>query len=107
MRFYQVPPDTRDKEKIFGGIFTFSQFAFLVIGVIFGAVSGLLVYSVFQNIIVLVVVFVFGILIFLPFAFIKISKLGDMELFRYVLLQWAYRKRVKHMAHVNINHGGE
>lgn len=87
MQYHQVPPDTRDKEKIFGGIFTISQFVFLVIGVVFGALLGLLSYTLFQNIIVLAVMFVVGMVVFAPFAFVKIHKMGDMELFKYLVLR--------------------
>lgn len=106
MQYHQVPPDTRDKEKIFGGIFTISQFTFLVLGVVFGALMGLFFYTLTQNIIVMAIIFVIGVLIFAPFAFIKISKMGDMELFKYVILKRKYRQRIKHMPHININNGG-
>lgn len=107
MQYHQVPPDTRDKEKIFGGIFTITQFVFLVIGVVLGAIMGLFFYTITQNIIVMAFAFTMGFGVLLPFAFVKIHKMGDMELFRYLVLKVKFSKRIKHMPHININQGGK
>ena len=107
MQHYQIPPNTQDKEKIFGGIFTLSQFIFIVIGVLVGAVSGLALYGITNNLIVMAIAFIFGVLLFIPFAFIKVISMGNMELFKYVVLRIKYSKRVKDMAHINTNYGGK
>lgn len=107
MQYHQVPPDTRDKEKIFGGIFTLSQFIFLIIGVIVGALIGMMLYTMTGNLVVMAIAFVFGALLFVPFAFVKIRSMGDMELFRYVILRFKYTKRIKDMPHINTNYGGK
>ena len=107
MQYHQVPPDTRDKEKIFGGIFTMSQFIFLVAGVLIGAVLGLSLYGITQNLIVMAVAFVFGVLTCVPFAFVKVRRMGDMELFKYVILRFKFSKRIQDMPHINTNYGGQ
>lgn len=39
-RKYSVPPDTNEKEKIVGGILTFAQMVYLVLGVFVSALFG-------------------------------------------------------------------
>lgn len=107
MQYYQVPPDTRDKEKIFGGIFTLTQFAFIVVGVVSGGALGLLVHSLTKSIIATVLAFAIMVVLSLPFAFVTIRKMGDIELYRYLVYRYKYKHRTQHMTHVNINHGGK
>jgi len=107
MQYHQVPPDTRDKEKIFGGIFTLTQFAFLIAGFIIGAGMGLLANMLFKNAASVITAFGISVAAVLPFAFIKIRSMGDVELFQYLMFKVKYNKRVKHMSHVNMNYGGK
>lgn len=104
MKTHTVPPDTRDKEKLFGGKFTISQFIFIILGFIVGGVFAYTAFKIYPNIIFILIVFAIGVLPFLPFAFIKIRKMGDMELFSYFVLKMRYRKKTKKFANINENY---
>ena len=42
---HTIPPDMREKEKIFGGIFTASQMGWIAGGVVLGVIIGLILYQ--------------------------------------------------------------
>lgn len=104
MRTHTVPPDTRDKEKLFGGKFTISQFIFIILGFIVGGLFAYSTFKIYPNIIVILIVFAIGVIPFLPFSFIKIRKMGDMELFSYLVLKIRYNKKTKKFANINENY---
>lgn len=104
MRRYRMPPDTRDKEKLFGGVFTISQFAFLAAGIGIGGGFGILLYKIIPSFFVVVMSLLIGVGVSAPFAFIKIRKVGDMELAKYLLLKYQYKKKPKRKYHINENY---
>lgn len=108
MRSYPIPPDVRDEEKIVGGIFTKSQFIFLVIGFVGGMGLAILFYSTTKNVPLTAFGMIIGLLAGLPFAVIKVRSAGDMELFKYLVKKHKYKKRSKEYKHINDNYkGGE
>ena len=98
---YQVMPDIREKEKIVGGLFTITQTIPLALALICGGGLAVVTFSATQSIVMTVVVFIVGAAPFLPFAFIKIEKMGNMELFFYLMIKMKYKK--SHKVYCNLN----
>lgn len=98
---YQVMPDIREKEKIVGGIFTITQVIPLGLALLCGGLSGVAVFSATGD--PLIAIFVIAVVAtpFLPFAFVKIESMGDMELFFYLMIRMKYKNQQK--VYVNIN----
>lgn len=107
MARYDVPPDTRGKEAIIGGIFTASQMIFLAVGFIVGAALAIFGFSTFHSLTAALFLFAIGAAPFVPFAFIKISKMGNMELFPYLRIKYAFKKGQKYWLNYNTNYEGE
>ena len=113
MQMYSIPPDTRDKEKIIGGLFTLTQFLFLIIGFGAGALIAFLLNTFAtggdgsMNAVAILFGMTIGMGIFAPFAFIKIRSMGDMELFKYLICKLKFEKRNKEYPNININQGGD
>ena len=106
MASYPVPPDVRDEEKIVGGIFTKSQFVFLVIGFLGGMGLTVAFYSITQNIVIAILGLVIGLGAGFPFAVIKVRSAGDMELFKYLVKKWKFKRRPKEYRNINDNYKG-
>lgn len=103
---YDIPTDTREKEKIMGGIFTISQFIFLVIATVFAIGTGMILLTTIKNIVITLVFMVLAALPFLPFAFIRISKMNNMELFEYCVLKFKSSTQAKQFYNINENYDG-
>lgn len=94
MAVYHMPPDTREKEKIVGGLFTWNQAGWL-----FGAfILGLAVFSfVFTVTNIAGLSLVLAVLIgstLLPFVFVKRQ---DLTLFQYIVRKQKFNKKTKHL----------
>lgn len=100
---YQVMPDIREKEKIVGGLFTVTQTIPLALALICGGGLAVFAFSNFHNIILAIVLFAIGAVPFLPFAFIKIEKMGNMELFFYLKIRMKYKHDQKVYSNLNEN----
>ena len=100
---YQVMPDIREKEKIVGGLFTITQTIPLALALICGGGLAVLTFSSTQNIVMTVIMFIIGAVPFLPFAFVKIEKMGNMELFFYLRIRMKYKKSQKVFCNLNEN----
>lgn len=98
---YEVSPDIREKEKVVGGMFTMTQTVFLGLAFVCGGGFGIMTFSATGNIPLAIFIIVLGSVPFLPFAFIKIPSMGDMELFRYLMIRIKYKKSQK--VYVNYN----
>ena len=107
MGMYTPSTDVREKEKIFGGIFTVSQFVVLSIGVIVGMLMGLMLATFFGHIMAALIGFVIGFSPFVYLAMKKVRKLGDMEYMRYLYLNFLYKKKTKKYPNININYEDE
>lgn len=101
MKYYPIPPDTRGKEKIIGGIFTISQFIFLIIGVILGFVLVAVTFQMTNSFVVAGIAFIIGVGPFIPFSFVKKHELGEMELFQYLRLKQKFKKSRKVFPNIN------
>lgn len=100
---YKVSPDIREKEKIVGGHFTMTQTVFLGLALISGIGLGLFTYQATNNIPLAVFVILLGAAPFIPFAFVKIEKMGDMELFFFLKIKAEYRFKQKVFLNLNEN----
>lgn len=98
---YEVSPDIREKEKVVGGIFTLTQTIFLGLGLLIGGGTAIMVFTSTGNMILTILDFFILGGIFFPFAFIKIPSMGDMELFRYLMIRLKFVKQQK--IYVNFN----
>jgi uncharacterized membrane protein YhiD involved in acid resistance len=78
MASYNVPPDISEKEKIVGGLLTFAQLIWLIVGVGITAVISMFLFAFLGNISIIV-----GVLIGIPFgicfAFVKVHTLSLAE----------------------------
>lgn len=97
---YEIPPDTREKEKIFGGLFTLTQTIFLALAAVCGGGTFLGLFGSMGAIPSLLIGVVIG-SIFLPFAFIKVESCGNVELIQYIWILFQYQRSQK--VYVNIN----
>ena len=82
MAQYQVPPDTKDKEKVIGGLLNWIQFFWLLAGVVLAMLLAFIGYYFTKTIVISAILAVIGIGSSIPFALVK--KL-DMPLFTYLL----------------------
>ena len=88
---YEVPPDIKEKEKIFGGYFNINQVGWLGCGLLLGIVLFLLTAS-FLGKILSGFCFILGISLSLPFVFYK--KHG-LTLFQLLKLKAKFKKSQK------------
>lgn len=88
MNMYQVPPDTKEKEKVIGGLFDWGQFFWFLAG----AGIGILIFTVLfviTGIPILAGIFgLMGIGSSLPFVFVKKK---ELSLFKYMY----YKRNLK------------
>ena len=86
-----MPPDTREKEKIIGGMFNIRQFCWICLGVGLYAVIGLSTYRLLGAL-----MFIIGIpLPCLGFLF-ALKKVEDMPLPTYLRLKMIYNRKTKY-----------
>lgn len=87
---YQMSADTRDKEKIIGGILTVNQLLWILTGVGLYALFVFITYSL---------LYVFAFIIFLPFIalglIVAFKKVNGIPLARYILLKIKYKTITK------------
>lgn len=98
---YQIMPDTREKEKIVGGHFTLTQTIFLALGLVAGGGGAIMTFKATNNVLLAIIVLVLLAIPFLPFAFVKVEKMGDKELFFYLLILFKYSQMQK--VYINLN----
>lgn len=103
-RQYQIPPDIKEKEKIIGGLFTKTQFVFVVAAVICGLGFGYLAFKFTSNAIVFFICLLIGAVPFLPFSFITIRKMGNIELAYFILKKVKYNKSTKNYVNISENY---
>lgn len=88
MNMYQVPPDTKEKEKVIGGLFDWGQFFWFLAGAGIGIGVFFTVFTVTGIPILAGILGLMGITTTLPFVFVK--KKG-MTLFSYLY----YKRKLK------------
>lgn len=88
---YEVPPDIKEKEKIFGGYFNVNQVGWMVFGLILG-IGLFLLTAGFLGKVLSGLCFVLGVGSSLPFVFYK--KHG-LTLFQLITLKMKFKKQQK------------
>jgi len=94
MAVYQVPPDTKEKEKVIGGLLNWTQFFWLLAGFMVGMGLAFIIYSIFTSIPFSVLVAIIGFGVFVPFALVKKM---EMPLFAYLRRKQALKKKTKEL----------
>lgn len=98
---YKISGDIRKKEKIVGGLFTLTQTIFLGLAAVVGLGVGILAYNATQNLVFGIICIIIFASPFLPFAFVTIEKMGDMELAKYLWIRFKFRKSQKNFLNIN------
>ena len=93
-RVYQMPPNTSEKEKAIGGILTFSQFGWLILGLIICLIIFAFCYLFTGDKVVGIVLGAPFLPIGVPFAFYKKY---EMSLFRYLKLNKVFKSKTKQL----------
>lgn len=88
MNMYQVPPDTKEKEKVIGGLFDWGQFFWFLAGAGIGIMVFTVVLSVTGVPILAGILGLIGILTTFPFVFVKKK---ELTLFKYLY----YKRKLK------------
>lgn len=93
-RIYQVPPNTAEKEKAIGGILTFAQFGWLVMGLIIALIIFVIVMSLTGSKLIGIIACAPFLLIGVPFAFYKKY---EMSLYKYLMLKKTFDGKTKQL----------
>lgn len=93
-RVYQVPPNTAEKEKAIGGILTFAQFGWLVMGLIIALIIFVIVFTMMGSKLMGIIAGAPFLLIGVPFAFYKKY---EMSLYKYLKLKKAFNNKTKQL----------
>lgn len=94
MAQYQVPPDTKEKEKVIGGILNWTQFFWLLAGFVLGLVLVFLAFLTTKSIILCVIVALLGFGASVPFALVQKM---EMPLFTYLRRKRALKMKTKNL----------
>lgn len=92
MAVYQVPPDTKEKEKVIGGILNWTQFFWLLAGFVTGMALAFLAFAGTRSIFLSVVLAIIAFGLSVPFALVKKM---EMPLFTYLRRKHALKKKTK------------
>ena len=93
-RVYPVPPSTAEKEKAIGGILTFAQFGWLILGLIICLIVFAITFLCTQD---KVIGIIFGapfLLVGVPFAFYKKY---EMSFYKYLKLNKIFKSKTKRL----------
>lgn len=93
-RVYRIAADTSEKEKAVGGILTFAQAGWLILGLLIFAAIFVPLAQVLPPVIALFIGLVPGLGIGLPFAFYQ---KGGLTLSQYLMWRIKFNKKSKHM----------
>lgn len=88
MNIYQVPPDTKEKEKVIGGLFDWGQFFWMLAGAGIGILLFAISYLTIGSEVFSIILGLLGIATCLPFVFVKKK---ELSLFTYLL----YKRKLK------------
>lgn len=96
MSVYKVPPDTKEKEKIIGGVLDIYQFFWILTGLILAAITFSITFSVFGTFISIflsVIASLFGV----PFAFYKKN---GLSLFKYLTYKYQHDNKNHYLPNI-------
>lgn len=94
MGVYHMPPDTREKEKIIGGLFTWNQAGWLFGAFLLGLSVFSFVYTATRIPLLSIILAVLVGSTLLPFVFVKRK---DLTLFQYIMRKRKFNKKTKHL----------
>lgn len=97
MAQYQVPPDTKEKEKVIGGLLNWFQFFWLIAGFGLALILVFFTYLITKSIILCVFVALIGITSTVPFALVQKM---DMPLFTYLMRKRAMERKTKKLINI-------
>ena len=87
---HTIPPDMKEKEKIFGGIFTLEQFGWIAGGTVIGLLISLLFYKVISFF-----GFIFLLLGVMGGFFMAFYKIREMSVTTFLRRKWKFKRKVK------------
>ncbi len=93
-RVYRLASDTSDKEKAVGGILTFGQTGWLVLGLLMFAAAFVSLSRIIPATLALFIGLILGLGVGLPFAFYT---KGGLSLFQYLVWRIRFAKKSKHL----------
>ena len=93
-RNYEIPPDTSEKEKAIGGILTFGQFGWLVLGLVIALVVYLVLYLLTKSNVLSGIFAVPFAAIGIPFAFFKKY---EMPLLKYLITKKKFKEKTHNL----------
>lgn len=94
MAQYQVPPDTKEKEKVIGGLLNWTQFFWLLAGFVLALLLVFVTYMITESIVLCAIVALIGFCSSIPFALVKKM---DMPLFTYLKRKSDLKKKTKEL----------
>lgn len=98
MRIYDMPPDTREREKIVGGIFDLYQLAWIFAGAVLYVIHAVLMFR-FVSYLCLVVGLVFIVWGF----FFAIKKKDDLPYPTYLRLKIKHKRKTRYFVNAGFN----
>lgn len=87
---YNIPPDTKEKNKLIGGVLNINQMFWLMGGGALGAVFFILFSLGTENVAISIFFFLVGVSLSLPFVFYK---KGDLTLFQYISRKYKFNQK--------------
>lgn len=96
MNLYPVPPDTKEKEKVIGGLFDWGQFFWMLAGAAIGILLFAGTYITIGSEVLSAILGILGIATCLPFVFVKKR---ELSLFTYLM----YKRKLKNQTGKLIN----
>jgi len=98
MQIYDMPPDTREREKIVGGIFDLYQLAWIAGGAVLYAFHAIIMFRFFSYLSLVV-----G-LVFIVWGFVfAIKKKDDLPYPRYLWLKFKHKRKTKYFVNAGVN----
>lgn len=93
-KIYQIPPNTAEKEKAIGGVLTFAQFGWLVMGLVIALIIFVIFFMASGSKILGAIAGGPFLLVGTPFAFYKKY---EMSLYKYLKLKKAFNGKTKQL----------
>lgn len=100
MRMYTMPPDSTEKEKIFGGIFTFAQVIQFAVFTVIGVIVALACYGFTNSMILSVLLLIPFVITGIVFAVVKVD---GLMLLTYIKLKRRHKKKVKYFVNAGLH----
>ena len=97
-RIYSMPPDTREKEKVVGGILDIRQLVWIIIGFVLYAVFCLTTFRILR-----VFSFVLGIPFLIAGVVFAIKKVGEYSLAKYLRYRFMFKRKIKYYINAGFN----